>query len=312
MTYVMPTLTRTLVNTRSIYYPIQGEDPEKDCLTLCPILDFANHNEAPSHITPAVETALRSPGSHASAGDFIFTSCIDTIVEAGQQLYLRYGGHSNRTLFAEYGFVNQFGPEAIPRGDFRGEVDVQDIVEECIRTLKPRYGGRREASAYQRWVMDTLEEEGYWGYYRRVYTRRHSLMIIFIIFGSDWTLDSSPSPAHPSYRLITALRLIQIAANSDAKTGAPPESETQAWRDVLSGRRELISDENESGWREVLLGFCERISGRAQEGRDQATQDLANLEGWQAWMRENILYLWREELEVADAVARSIRAGEVF
>ena len=299
------------MNTRSIYYPIQGEDPEKDCLTLCPILDFANHQETPSHITPVVETALRDPGSQASTGDYTFKSCADATVEAGQQLYLRYGGHSNRTLFVEYGFVNRFGPEAITRGEFHGEVDVQDLVEECIQTLRPTNGGRREASAYRQWLMDTLEEEGYWGYCVHVYTRRHALIVITTL-GSDWTLDSSPPPAHPSYRLMTVLRLVQLATTPGATEGALQESETQAWRDVTNGFRDSISDENERGWRDILLGICERISGRAQEGLDRATQNLTELDGWQVWMRENVLCLWREELEVADAVARSLRAGEVF
>lgn len=300
------------MNTRSIYYPVQGEDPQKNCLTLCPVLDFANHSEASSHIIPVVESGLRSPGARTSAGDFTFKSCTDATLEAGQQLYLRYGGHCNRILFVEYGFVNSFKSEAIAREKFRGEADVQDLVEECIRGLKPTHKGRREASALQQWLMDTLEEEGYWGYYYRVYTLRHSLMSILVTLGSEWTLDSSPPPAHPSYRLITALRLIQLATSSEVNAGVLSESATQTWRDVLRGHRELISEDNERGWRDILLGICNRVSQRAQEGLDQTTRDLSGLEGWQAWMRENVLCLWREELVVADAVARSLRAGEVF
>lgn len=308
----MRILIRVLVNTRSIYYPIRGEDPEKNCLTLCPVLDFANHSEASSHITPIVETALRPPGAQTSAGDFTFKSYTDATIEAGQQLYLRYGGHANRTLLVEYGFVNAFEPQAIACGEFRGEVDVQDLVEECIRNLKPTHKGQREASALQQWLMDRLEEEGYWGYHHRVYTRRHALMTILVTPGSEWTLDSSPPPAHPSYRVITALRLIQLATMSETITGSLSASVTQIWRDVLGGRKELISEENERGWRDTLLGICDRVSCRAQEGLNQTTQDLTGLEGWQAWMRENILCLWREELEVANAVARSLRAGEAF
>ena len=103
-----------------------------------------------------------------------------------------------------------------------------------------------------------------------------------------------------------------MASTSQNITGALPESETQKWRDVLSGHREHISDENEEGWRDMLLGICERISGRAQERFNRAVQDLTKADGWQAWMKENILCLWREEQVVADAVAQSVRAGEVF
>lgn len=169
------------VNTRSIYYPIKDADPEKDCLTLCPILDFANHYETSSQIIPILEPSLRSPGSHKQSGDFEFRSCLDSIIEDGQQLFLRYGGHSNRTLFAEYGFVNRFPPESIANGHFRGEVDVQDLVEELILAANPvnsDFGRSRTRSNFGDWLTNTLQEEGYWGYYRCVYTRRLSLMAI--------------------------------------------------------------------------------------------------------------------------------------
>lgn len=172
------------VNTRSIYYAIRGADPEKDCLTLCPILDFANHNETSSQITPVNEPPLRTAGSRTLTGDFTFQSCLDTTIEEGQQLFLRYGGHSNRTLFAEYGFVNRFKLQSIMHGQFRGEVDVQDLVEEYLLALKPiesGLGSRRVSSNLEQWLTSTLQEEGYWGYYCCVYTYRLSLMIILVV-----------------------------------------------------------------------------------------------------------------------------------
>ncbi|CCL99118.1 uncharacterized protein FIBRA_01132 [Fibroporia radiculosa] len=269
------------VNTRSIYYPVQNLPSGNDNLTLCPILDFANHTDGQSQIIPRTEiTSTPSSIVPRRRDDYTFFSWTNTVIGHDQELFLRYGGHANRTLFVQYGFVCPFPPNAIAEGDVRGEVDVQDLIEDIFAT-----------SAIGSWIKTTLEDSGYWG---------------------DWTLDSLPLPAHPSYRLITALRLFHLVARLP---GAPPcklEAKIKPWRDVLSGKLDIIADDNEQQWRASLLDICETIARRARVGMRDAATRLPYMTGWPAWMKNNIQTLWREELEVADAVAHSIRTGEEF
>lgn len=68
-------------------------------------------------------------------------------------------------------------------------------------------------------------------------------------------------------------------------------------------------------WRTTLLRICQDVANRAQtalevtRGRlDAATAD-SDAPGWVAWVAKNIKMLWREELEVAEAVSESLLAG---
>jgi len=80
---------------------------------------------------------------------FEFISPADTTIQEGEEVFLTYGSHPNRTLFVEYGFVNK--PPG--KGEITdGEVDVQDIVESLI--LEQGFGTC---------VKSILEDEGYWG-----------------------------------------------------------------------------------------------------------------------------------------------------
>lgn len=76
-------------------------------------------------------------------------------MKKGDQLFLRYGSHSNAFLFSEYGFVL---PKPAGDGeegeDFQnyGQVLVDDIVFEMFeRKGKP-------------WMRDALQKWDYWGY----------------------------------------------------------------------------------------------------------------------------------------------------
>ena len=57
----------------------------------------------------------------------------------------------------------------------------------------------------------------------------------------DWTLSISPSPAAPSFRLITALRLFALGSEI---TRVPKTDEEgflcKSWRDTLLGRTDTI------------------------------------------------------------------------
>ncbi|KAJ7709925.1 hypothetical protein B0H17DRAFT_244694 [Mycena rosella] len=159
------------VNTRCIYHRIKGTRSHPDNLTLCPILDFANHTVAGPCMATRPSHAERSNAPPIPRlGDPLTLLSPTTPTQPGAELYLTYGAHPNRTLFVEYGFVAPCGPD-----DVRAEVDVQDIVE-------PMFKGN-DGDAKKK----LLQDSGYWG---------------------DWTLDGSPVV---SYRLITALRLLHVS-----------------------------------------------------------------------------------------------------
>ncbi|CDO68340.1 hypothetical protein BN946_scf184799.g67 [Trametes cinnabarina] len=196
------------VNTRCIYYRLRQNRSDPDNFALCPILDFSNHGPDDTHIFPVVESDIwdvtipRAPGSlrRAKTDPFVFFGPSDRSVPEGEELLLKYGAHSNRFLFVEYGFVNSCDEGAIESGKFAGEVDVQELIEELVERTGP----------IKSLIKSTLEETGYWG---------------------EWTIHSTPEPAHPSWRLIAALRLL-CALQGFADTSQGIESIISVWEKV--------------------------------------------------------------------------------
>lgn len=142
-----PFANQTAVNTRCIYHRLKGTRSHPDNLTLCPILDFANHAVTGPCMTPRLSDAERSNAPPIpKLGDPLTLLSPDTPTKAGDELYLTYGAHSNRTLFVEYGFVAACAPD-----DPRAEVDVQDLVEHLFQ------GKDGETK------KKMLQDSGYWG-----------------------------------------------------------------------------------------------------------------------------------------------------
>ncbi|OJA21605.1 hypothetical protein AZE42_01659 [Rhizopogon vesiculosus] len=272
-----PSSTSPPVNTRCIYYRLKSSKEDPDNLTLCPILDFANHTAKGSHMTPVPSEAdiwNTAPVKPIGKG-FKFVSPADTAVQEGEEIFLTYGPHPNRTLFVEYGFVSKSSGEAEVTD---GEVDIQDLVGSLI--LDQKLGA---------FVRSVLEDEGYWG---------------------DWTLYYCAESAGPSWRLTTALRLHCLVVSNNAIH----DNAIQPWRDVKGGKRETISDENEIAWRQSLITVCDALITRAQASLHGLKND--NFEGcsgsddWLPWMRENIRMLWKEELVgVLDAMNGAAARG---
>ncbi|KIK38672.1 hypothetical protein CY34DRAFT_376358 [Suillus luteus UH-Slu-Lm8-n1] len=264
------------VNTRCIYYRLKASREDSDNLTLCPILDFANHTPNGPHMTPVPSEADiwdTAPVKPIGKG-FRFLSPTDVSVQEGNEIFLAYGAHPNRTLFVEYGFVNKSLDEVEIT---EGEVDVQDVMESLILDHKSGV-----------FVKSILEDEGYWG---------------------DWTLYCSAGSAQPSWRLITALRLHHLFVSNNTIH----HDAIQPWRDVIAGTREMISDGNELAWRESLITICNTIIAKAQARLDSLKSDSASAEErGHGWMRENIQTLWREELLVAAAVKKRTLSGVNF
>lgn len=106
-------------------------------------------------------------------------SSSQTPIRQDEELFLRYGGHSNRTLFVEYGFINQWETGQCYKGDFAGEVDLQDVVEQLFEKMSRRADLAKEI----------LEDEGYWGYTRSCILRRAVLIYNFYSHQPPQRLD---------------------------------------------------------------------------------------------------------------------------
>ncbi|KAI0341678.1 SET domain-containing protein [Trametopsis cervina] len=281
------------VNTRCIYYRLNANQAAPENMAMCPILDLANHAPTNSHIFPVLPSSIFSPApgarknkSHGLGGDYMFLSTSERSIQTGEELFLKYGEHSNAKLFVEYGFVNGWSKGDCQRGGFVGEVNLKYVVEEIFE----------KRGAVGAWMRSVLEEEGYWG---------------------DWTMHSSPTPAHPSYRLMAALRLYHIVSESVTQLPSDHESLVDDWRRVLIGQQDLISSTNEQKWRDHLVELCERVAKSAELGLGHLASTVERLRErdtppWFNWMVGNIRLLWQEELEVAEAVAHSVKAGEEF
>lgn len=88
-----------------------------------------------------------------------------------------------------------------------------------------------------------------------------------------------------------------------------------SWLDVTNGSKDTISRVNEDAWRKKLLWLCETVRYRARKDRVAALNAASLPQGghaWVPWQSESVRILWKEELEVAEAVLASIQAGVEF
>jgi len=214
--------------------------------------------------------------------DFSFLASEEVAIEPGEEIYLTYGSHSNRTLFIEYGFVNNVTQESIQSGEYPGEVDVQQVIEELFLSQ----------GTVGAWMKEVLQDEGYWG---------------------DWTLHSSPLPASPSFRVTSALRLHAMFCESSV-IPKPVDDVLRPWRKTLLGITDQVSGDNERAWRIILQQICRRLieEGRRGKVRAAGVELRVGSNQWVGWMRSNIESLWDEQVVVAEAVLESIRDGVEF
>lgn len=126
-------------------------------------------------------------------------------------------------------------------------------------------------------------------------------------------MHSKPAPAHPSYRLITTLRLYHLLPESATIIPSDIEKLLGLWRDTTIGKQPKISSENERQWRSTLESICHEVTSEAERGlaQIQALEAAEFLPSFQ-WMKQCIETLWQEEIDVAVAVLHSLKNNEEF
>lgn len=132
---------------------------------------------------------------------------------------------------------------------------------------------------------------------------------------SEWTIHSAPEPAHPSFRLITALRLYH---SIPLEKILPPHddhgSEVRAWRGTIAGTRDIISLVNEAAWRETLDKLCLGIDNETGVNLDNLNKVGREwpVKSWVHYIRRCLFMLWREQQDAAWRVHESLQQGEEF
>ncbi|KAL8645578.1 MAG: hypothetical protein Q9226_007239 [Calogaya cf. arnoldii] len=82
-----------LVSTRTFYFEmpnVKTHPPRNDRIVMCPFMDLFNHNDT---------------GCNVHYADTGYTVTTDKTYDAGDEVYVSYGQHSNDFLLVEYGFV---------------------------------------------------------------------------------------------------------------------------------------------------------------------------------------------------------------
>ncbi|KAJ7063248.1 hypothetical protein C8F01DRAFT_65285 [Mycena amicta] len=132
------------VNTRSVYHRLKGKRSDPHNQTMCPVLDFANHRPHGPSMTTRISSAEKANTAPiARLGEPLTVISPPIHIKAGDELCLTYGGHSNCTLYVEYGFV----------ADTRAEIDVRDLVEPLFQAAGTEGQIKRQA----------LLDSGYFG-----------------------------------------------------------------------------------------------------------------------------------------------------
>lgn len=135
------------------------------------------------------------------------------------------------------------------------------------------------------------------------------------MFYRDWTLSTSPNPAAPSFRLITALRLLAMGSGmTDLPTADEEDGVCRPWRDTLLGIADTISPDNETKWRMTLATICNLVVEEGTTGLQRTLGSRFDEQGhsWSGWMKDNIVLLWSEQVVIAKAVLQSLEDGIEF
>ncbi|PWN52070.1 hypothetical protein IE53DRAFT_385542 [Violaceomyces palustris] len=257
------------VNSRCVF--LQMDLPNhSDNFTMAPLLDMANHTSQPS-----LECKVRytSKGGLELYAPPASSRQIDRLGRKGlckgDEVFITYGPHSNSALLSEYGFLlpaicpedDDLGrsPEELSAKEWRGNRYSQVNVDEVVTKLFQEQGQEGETK------LELLSDKGYRG---------------------DWTIHPLPSPAHPSHRLVTALRLLSIDLGKSQGSSRLRSYEAQSSLHHADKRRR--KKESDSDWRSKLeegdghgrrKGGGGSINGKEMEKVGRGSDEL---EAWES------------------------------
>lgn len=123
-------------------------------MTMCPILEFANHTNHSEHMYPQLshaELCDQAPSKFAG-DDFVLLSPKEKTLHPGEEVFLKYGAHSSRTLFVEYGFINKVDSNTLKGSSVDCEADLLWHVS----TLFEKRG------IVGKWMEELLRTTRYW------------------------------------------------------------------------------------------------------------------------------------------------------
>ncbi|GAC94524.1 potential protein lysine methyltransferase [Pseudozyma hubeiensis SY62] len=284
------------VNSRCLFLPL-GLADHADNFTLAPLLDMANHTSDPAlecKVVHAPDGGFRLLAPSKEVAQKVRSGDDCHVAKAGDECFITYGPHSNETLLSEYGFVlpaqltfaEDVGTEAATSElnvCWRGSRYVDVLMDQHVERLLRAQGADGETK------IELLQNRGYWG---------------------EFTIHPYPEPAHPSHRLIPALRLAAVdlqppfsAAQQskvartktkpgvkagkkatftphDAYGGGDESSDFNKWEATLTGFREYVSEDNERKARQILMDLCN------DRAKDNAAA-LRHLEAAQSMLAEH-------------------------
>lgn len=277
------------VNSRCVFLPL-GLSDHADNFTLAPMLDMANHTP-----DPAFECKVR----YAKGGGLEL--CVPTREQMtrpdvvlysfrpGEECFITYGPHSNEALLSEYGFVlpaklfflqhasMSDGYEEKKTKRWRGSRYVDVLLDDEVERFLEAQGTDGAAK------IELLQNRGYWG---------------------EFTIHPCPEPAHPSHRLVPALRLAALSLETLSKASHAPNmtkakaqsgvksrktpfyqsgslndaSDLGKWEETLTGYRDNVSDENEQRAHSILADLCATRRKDTEGARHHLLQAQALLE----------------------------------
>ncbi len=125
-----------------------------------------------------------------------------------------------------------------------------------------------------------------------------------------------PPPAHPSWTLVVALRLLNLDVDASAISDSSNlETFLKPWRDSVLGLSSIISEANEADVRKELVSICNTVLARSKTKLNALKEYRSGADaGFPRMLRgqDDIILLWKEEARVASAVLESLNSGLVL